>query len=99
MFYDANYHNSLLDKQWKIFLDSKLIQKDFWMKYKHSVGNQQVCIELSLLLSGISSVSLSCLNYMYHKTKDAEFWNMIDGSVVSIPLTLLIFICYYYLLQ
>eukprot|EP01084_Bolivina_argentea_P317309 550141_1 len=50
IYYELNYSNSLMNKQWKAHLDPSLISKDFWLRNKSTYGTKKYAVRTAVCL-------------------------------------------------
>eukprot|EP01084_Bolivina_argentea_P317313 550146_1 len=83
IYYELNYSNSLMNKQWLAHLDPSLISKDFWLKYKTTFGSQKYVTRISILICLIWLLPTMILkNIKIIECVDADcllYWSAISG--------------------
>ena len=101
MWYDLNYSNSIINKQWIVYLNPSKIKKDFWLKYKPVLGNSIQMNKILFIPFIISSIIYLLTFYFTNghlqKNNNNNLLIIIIDFIIYIPplilLILIIFNC------
>ena len=50
IYYDLNILNSLMNNQWKLYLNAKSVEKNFWFKNRNKLGNKRSMVRLAIVI-------------------------------------------------
>eukprot|EP01083_Nonionella_stella_P307942 1084512_1 len=88
MYYELNYCNSNINKQWKIYLNKNAVCNDFWLQHRHSWGSESFIITIAFATSLsayiIHSISFA-LYYDPHDTESKLFFDLIEKLLLLLP--------------
>eukprot|EP01083_Nonionella_stella_P024455 67498_1 len=88
MFYELNYCNSNINKQWKVYLNKNAVCNDFWLQHRSTWGSKSFIVKIACTISFSAYIVHSILFVLYydpHDTKSRAMFELLETILGLLP--------------